>query len=213
MPTSRTAKLSLLCFFTLLILVAALTGFRNTGRWLTREDPLSSADVIFVLSGRMPYRAQEAGKVFGMGYAPEVWVSRPASPASDLEKLGIHFVGEEEYDCEILIHEGVPEAVVHILPDPIVDTEQEVEEAAREMRRAGKTKVIIVTSPPHTRRVKVLWKKLAGDNLGALVHAANEDPFDADHWWRNTRDVSSVVREILGLMNAWAGLPVRPQFD
>jgi hypothetical protein len=66
-------------------------------------------------------------------YAPEVWVSRPESPASNLEKLGIHFVGEEEYDCEILIHEGVSEAVVHILPDPIVNTEQEVEEVAREM--------------------------------------------------------------------------------
>ena len=42
------------------------------------------------------------------------------------------------------------------------------------------------------------------------VHAAHDDPFDADHWWRNTRDVFSVVRETLGLVNAWAGLPVPP---
>jgi len=68
MRTLKTAKLSLLCLFTLMILVATLAGFRNAGRWLTREDPLSSADVIFVLSGGMPYRAQEAGKVFGMGF-------------------------------------------------------------------------------------------------------------------------------------------------
>jgi uncharacterized SAM-binding protein YcdF (DUF218 family) len=208
--TLKATKLSLLCFFTLLILVATLTGFRSAGRWLTREDSLSRADVIFIPSGGMPYRAKEAGKVFGMGYAPEVWVSRPESPARELEKLGIHFVGEEEYDREILIHEGVPEAAVHILPDPIVDTEQEVEEVAREMRRTGKTRVIIVTSPQHTRRVKTLWKKLAGDHLDVLVHAAHEDQFDADHWWRNTRDVLSVVRETLGLVNAWAGLPVRP---
>jgi hypothetical protein len=31
-----------------------------------------------------------------------------------------------------------------------------------------------------------------------------------DHWWRNTRDALAVVREILGLINLWAGLPVRP---
>jgi uncharacterized SAM-binding protein YcdF (DUF218 family) len=210
MRASKTAKRSLLCLFTLLILVAVLAGFRNLGRWLTREDALASADVIFVLSGGMPYRAQEAGKVFGMGYAPEVWVSRPESAASSLEKLGIHFVGEEEYDREVLVHEGVPSAAVRILPDPIVDTEQEVEEVTREMQRAGKAKVIIVTSPQHTRRVKVLWKKLAGENLGVIVHAAREDPFDADHWWQNTRDVFSVVRETLGLVNAWTGLPVRP---
>ena len=79
----KTARLRLLCLLTLLLLVAALAAFRNAGRWLTREDPRSSADIIFVLSGGMPYRAEEAGKVFGMGYAPEVWVSRAESPASE----------------------------------------------------------------------------------------------------------------------------------
>jgi hypothetical protein len=58
--------------------------------------------------------------------------------------------------------------------------------------------------------VRALWKKLAGEHLKAVVRAAREDPFDADHWWRNTRDALSVVREILGLMNVWAGLPIRP---
>jgi hypothetical protein len=56
-----------------------------------------------------------------------------------------------------------------------------------------------------------VWKTLAGDDSTLLVHAARTDPFDADHWWRNTRDISSVVRETLGLMNAWAGLPVPPK--
>ena len=208
--TSKTAKLGLLCFITLLIAGGVMAGFRNAGRWLVREDPLSRADVIFVLSGGLPHRAEEAGRIFGMGYAPEVWLSRPESPASELEKQGVRYIGEEEYNREILIHQGVPEAAVHILPDSVVDTEQEVKEVAREMLRAGKTKIIIVTSPPHTRRVKALWKKLVGNNPDALLHAAHEDPFDPNHWWRNTRDVFSVVRETLGLVNVWAGLPVPP---
>jgi len=207
------AKLTLLCTFILLIFFSVLVGFRGAGRWLKREDPLATADVILVLSGGMPRRAEEAAKVFAMGYAPEVWVTRPESPSSELEQLGIRFVGEEKYNREILIHEGISESAVHILPDPVVDTEQEVEEVAREMRRTGKTKVIIVTSPEHTRRVKALWKKLAGDNPSAFVHAVREDPFDADHWWRNTRDALSVVRETLGLVNVWAGLPVRPHTE
>ena len=81
------------------------------------------------------------------------------------------------------------------------------------MRRTGKTKIIIVTSPQHTRRVKALWEKLVGDNPAALVHAAHDDPFDISQWWRNTRDIFSVVRETLGLVNVWAGLPVRPKSD
>ena len=127
-----------------------------------REDTLSSADVIVVLSGSLPYRAEEAGRLFKMGKAPEVWVSRPDNPAAELQKFGIQFVGEEEYGREVLIRQGVPESSVHIFPDPIVNTEQEVNEIAREMRKAGKTKVIIVTSPQHTRRVRTLWKRLVG---------------------------------------------------
>ncbi len=38
----------------LLIVIAAVVAFRGAGRWLTREDPLTQADAIFVLSGSMP---------------------------------------------------------------------------------------------------------------------------------------------------------------
>jgi uncharacterized SAM-binding protein YcdF (DUF218 family) len=196
--------------FILIILIAGLVMFRGAGRWLNREDPLAHADVIFVLGGGMPQRAAEAGRVYAGGYAPEVWLSQPDNPAAELAKLGIRFVGEDEYNRQLLTHAGVPENAIHVLPGSVVNTEQELQEAARELRRAGKTSVILVTSPQHTRRVWTLWHKLANDDPKAILHAAHEDPFDPDHWWRNTRDVLSVVRESLGLLNAWAGLPVPP---
>jgi uncharacterized SAM-binding protein YcdF (DUF218 family) len=192
-----------------LVLVGVI-GFRGVGRWLDREDTLSHADVIFVLSGAMPQRATEAGKVFAMGYAPEVWLSRPDSPADELAEIGIHFAGEEDYNRQILIHQGVPDSAIHVLPGPVVNTEEELQEVGREMRKNGKATIILVTSPQHTRRVWTLWRKLVGSNPRAMVHGAHEDRFDADHWWRNTGDVLSVVRETLGLVNAWAGLPVPP---
>ena len=123
----------------LLILVAAVVVFRGAGRWLDREDPLAHADVIFVLGGGMPERAQEAAKVYAQGYAPEVWFSRPDSPSDKLAKLGIRFVGEEEYSRQVLVHEGVPESAIHILAGPVVNTEEELQEAGRELRRNGKT--------------------------------------------------------------------------
>jgi uncharacterized SAM-binding protein YcdF (DUF218 family) len=211
MRITKNAKFGMIFVLSLLIGIGALAAFRHAGRWLVCENPLSRADVIVVLSGGLPFRADEGAKVFALGYAPEVWVSRPARPAGDLEKRGVHFVGEEEYDRQVLVFAGVPQEAVHILPDTVVNTEQEVQEIGREMRRTGKTKVIIVTSPQHTRRVKALWKRLVGAPPHALVHAAPEDPFDRDHWWGNTRDILSVVREVLGLINVWAGLPVPPQ--
>jgi uncharacterized SAM-binding protein YcdF (DUF218 family) len=196
-----------------LLVVIGVVVFRNAGHWLVREDPLGKADVIVVLSGGLPFRAESAAGIFESGNAPAVWVSKPAGPQEELAALGIRFVGEEEYNREILVQEGVPDSAIQIFPDAIVNTQDEVEEISREMRRDGKHTVIIVTSPQHTRRVKALWRKLVGDDPRVIVRAAPGDPFDADHWWRNTQDVLAVVRESLGLLNVWSGLPVRPHLQ
>jgi len=42
------------------------------------------------------------------------------------------------------------------------------------------------------------------------VRAATGDSFDPRHWWRTTSDALDVVREALGVLNTWAGLPVHP---
>jgi|HubBroStandDraft_2_1064218.scaffolds.fasta_scaffold00341_10 uncharacterized SAM-binding protein YcdF (DUF218 family) len=197
----------------LLLMVLGVVVFRNVGHWLVREDAVGKADVIVVLSGGLPFRAESAAGVFKSGYAPAVWVSRPIGPQEELAALGIHFVGEEEYNREILVQQGVPDAAIRIFPDTIVNTQDEVGEISREMRRDGKHTVIIVTSPQHTRRVRALWKKLVGDDPRVIVRAAWGDPFDADHWWRTTADVLAVVRESMGLLNVWAGLPVQPHLQ
>jgi len=184
--------------------------FRNAGRWLVREDAIAPADAIVVLSGSMPHRAEGAADIYRQKYAPEVWLTRPLSPEAELNSMGIRFEGEEEYSRDVLIHEGVPPTAVRVLPDEIINTEDEIKEIAREMRLRSKSRVIIVTSAPHTRRVRALWSTLAGQNQICFVEAAHEDPFDRDHWWRNTRDTYAVVRELMGLINASAGLAVRP---
>lgn len=198
--------------FALILLVAlcaaGVIAFRGVGRWLIREDALAPADVIAVLSGGMPWRAEEAARIFRLGDAREVWVTQPEAPRGELASMGVQYFGEDYFNRQVLIHSGVPEAAVRALPDPIIDTQDEVQEISREMRREGETSVIIVTSPQHTRRVKTLWRKLVGDNPRAIVRAAPQDPFDADRWWRNTQDMFSVVRELMGLTNAWLGFPV-----
>lgn len=202
----RTATIAVV----LALITLGVFAFRGAGRWLVRQDPLHPAGVIVVLSGAMPARAEEAARIFRLGYAHEVWLTSPQNPSQELAAMDIHFVTEDAYNREVLIHEGVPDAHIEILPDTIVDTEQEIDEIAREMRRDGITTAIIVTSPPHTRRVRALWRDLAPRNLHIIVRAAYEDPFDANHWWRNTHDALAVTREMLGLLNAWAGLPIRP---
>src|SRR5277367_1561777 len=203
--------LNVLLIVALVVCAAGVFAFRGAGRWLVREDALGPADAIVVLSGSLPARAEEAGRIFRLGYAHQVWVSRPVSPREELEAMGVRYLGEEDFNRAVLVHEGVPEADITIFPQPIVNTEQEIEEITGQMRREQIASVMIVTSPQHTRRVRALWRKLAGNDLRLIVRGAPEDEFDAYHWWRNTHDTFSVVREILGLLNAWLGLPVRPE--
>ncbi|MGC2332885.1 MAG: YdcF family protein [Candidatus Acidiferrales bacterium] len=209
-PLLRHLRVIVLLLVSLALVVGAIVAFRATGRWLVRPDPLAPADVIVVLSGSMPARAEEAARIFQMGYAHKVWITRPVSPVDELARMGIPYAGEEDYSREVLIHEGVPAQAIRILPEPIVDTQQEVEEISREARAEGDRSVMIVTSPQHTRRVKALWRRLVGPNPALIVRGAPEDGFDAHHWWHDTRDAFSVVRELMGLLNVWTGLRVHP---
>lgn len=156
----------------------------------------------------MPLRALEAAKLYRQGYAPEVWLTRTLEPGESLKAMGIPFEGEEVYNARVLIHEGVPAGAIHVLEPPIVNTADEVRVIGKGLEQEKDRSVILVTTKPHTRRVRLLWRKLAPRDCRAIVRAAADDPFDPRHWWRSTGDALDVVREVLGLMNAWAGLPL-----
>jgi uncharacterized SAM-binding protein YcdF (DUF218 family) len=191
-------------------LVLALVIFFGVGRWLVVEDPLAKARAIVVLSGAMPMRAIEAAKLYCEGYAPEVWLTHSTEPAETLEHMGIPFAGEDHYDTLVLLHEGVPAAAIRVLEPPIVNTADEIRVAASALGLAKGDTVIFVTTKAHTRRVRLLWRRLASGHGQAIVRAASGDSFDPRHWWRSTSEALDVVREVLGLLNAWAGLPFHP---
>jgi uncharacterized SAM-binding protein YcdF (DUF218 family) len=184
--------------------------FVNLGRWLDREDPLQKAAAIAVLSGRMPDRALEAAKLYKQGYAPQVWLSYSVEPAASLQKYSVPYAGEETYDRLLLLHEGVPDGAIKILDPPIVNTADEMRTFGNALRHQGETKLIIVTSKVHTRRAAALWRILASKDGQAIVRGVSDEGFRIDHWWGNTSDALDVVREVLGLFNAWAGLPLQP---
>ena len=186
----------------------ALAVFFGVGRWLVVEDPLEKSQAIVVLSGRLPVRALEAAKIYRGGYAPQVWLTRIEEPEASLKQMGINFVGEDFYNLRVLVHEGVPADAIHVLPKSIVNTADEMRVVGAELAEAKLRSVIIVTGKAHTRRVRTLWRRLAADKGRAIVRAAEQDPFDPQHWWRDSSDALDVVREVLGLMNAWAGLPL-----
>jgi uncharacterized SAM-binding protein YcdF (DUF218 family) len=192
------------------IVIVVVAALLSVGRWLEVEDPLVHADVIVILSGRLPERAVEAARIFHAGYAEQVWISPPISPVDDLKGMNISFLGEDFYNEKVLIAKGVPADAIRILDHPDSNTEEEVRQVSEALRDLKYHSVIIVTSKPHTRRVRTIWRKLVGSDPRMTVRYAQDDLYDGAHWWRHTRDGLDVVRETLGLLNAWAGFPLRP---
>jgi uncharacterized SAM-binding protein YcdF (DUF218 family) len=201
-----------LIFVALLILFAAalIVVFFGVGRWLVVEDRLEKAQAIAVLSGDMPIRAIEAARLYREAYARDVWLTRPLEPAASLEALGITYPRGEFFNARVLSHEGVPGSAVHVLDAPIHNTADEMRVIAEELSREKGSAVILVTTKAHTRRVRLLWQRFGASHGRAIVRAAKGDSFDSAHWWRTTGDALDVVREVLGWLNAWAGLPVHP---
>jgi uncharacterized SAM-binding protein YcdF (DUF218 family) len=192
------------------LIVSMFVIFFGVGRWLVVEDPLEKAQAIVVLSGRMPIRAIEAARLYREGYAPQVWLTRPIEPAASLRAKNIPDSGEDFFNSRVLIHEGVPSGAIALLEPPIDNTADELRAVAGELARENASAVIIVTTKAHTRRVRNLWRQLSGGRGRAIARAARGDSFDPVHWWRTTSGVSDVLHEVLGLLNAWAGLPLPP---
>jgi uncharacterized SAM-binding protein YcdF (DUF218 family) len=191
-----------------LILLLAFLSALFVGRWLVAEDPLARAQAIVVLSGRLPMRAIAAAQLYRAGFAPEVWLTRSAEPSASLAALDIPFEGEDVYNTRVLLHEGVPPQAICVLPGFIVNTADELAEVAAALPGDKSGTVIIVTTKVHTRRVRALWKRIANGRGRAIIRASPGDPFDPAHWWRTSGDALDVVRECLGLLNAWADMPL-----
>lgn len=221
-PSSRAVRGSRLTTrawgLVLFLLLAALAGpswwaAATLGRWLVVADPLEPADAIVVLDGNAPLRAAEAAAIFHAGWAREVWLTRGLKPDADVaaaRKADSVHAADEQASRAVLERLGVPPSAIRVVLPEARNTMEELRVVARELARSGGERVIVVTSKAHTRRVRTTWQ-IVGRSAGrAIVRYARLDPFDGTVWWERAEERSIVRHEVLGLVNAWMGFPVRP---
>ena len=195
--------------FVLLGLVYAGYPFllRGLGTYLVLEDPLERAPAIVVLAGEIPFRAMEAAELYKDGWAPKIiltWGKRDEAYYA-LQSLGIKPL---DYNREILLRLGIPSNAVLLLEDEVENTVQELGAIIGLLRANRWSRVIIVTSKSHSRRSAAIWNYLTRENPKAIIRWAKRDPFVVDGWWEKRGFTFVVLREYLGLMNLWLGLPM-----
>ena len=101
---------------------------------------------------------------------PEVWLTkrRETPERRVFAQLGIDIQAEQEYNRYVLERLAVPAHAISMVDEPCLDTADELRPVALKMLDASGP-IILVTSKTHARRVKILWKALAGPSKKAIV--------------------------------------------
>jgi uncharacterized SAM-binding protein YcdF (DUF218 family) len=106
-----------------------------------------------------------------------------------------------------LLSFGVPPAALVIIEKTAQITEDELALVRQEARARGWRRLILVSSPDHTRRVKTIWYRRGGDGgVEAIVRASPYGSFPRDDWWRDRRMAERVLHEYLGLAALYLGV-------
>ncbi|MFN8633869.1 MAG: YdcF family protein [Chloroflexota bacterium] len=186
------------------------------GTYLVVDEPLRPSAAIVVLAGGFPDREDEAVQLYAAGYAPYVVLIREWLGTEEQRTRPEHRDWIWEGRLNYLQRRGVPASAIVTVERTSCMTYDELQLAsqiveslpvANKGTRERDSRVILVSSAYHTRRVQFLWNVIQADRdpearQPALVHAAPERGFSADAWWTSRRSTMRVAREYVGLVTA-----------
>ena len=188
-------RTKVICFSLILCIVCFfVTAFYFAGYWLKGDEKPVKSDAIIVLAGE-PTRSFYAADLYNSGYAPAVYISIPIREhgLKMLDDLGIFIPRMEDIYKQILLKKGVHEQNIHFFGQSSLSTVQEAE-AVSKLFREDSCKIIIVTSPCHVRRAKMIFKDTV-KNCQFRVLGTPYEPFP-EKWWTDQDAARNVLLEM-----------------
>ena len=186
-------------------------GFQAAGLYLVVADRLVPADAIFVIDGMTPAREIEAAILYRGRLAPRIVLTLARDPTPIARRLAGEPTSQERA-ARALLHMGVPARAIVRSTRQADNTEQELKIDYEYAFANGFRRIILVTSPPHTRRVRTIWDARYQAKVPALVYPTSFDSWDAERWWRSRRWLEEGLHELVGIAHFKLGSPL-PTFD
>lgn len=149
---------------------------RALGHALIRQDRMEEGSAIVVLGGDVHRRAPHAALLWRMGLAPLVVTVGGTAGQGEL--------AESAKSARVLVQEGLPASAIRVLDDDAPSTQEEAQAIARLAAAEGWTRLLVVTSPYHTRRAGALLDA-AAPGVEVRMMPSPLDPYDPDGWWRD----------------------------
>jgi len=178
----------------------------TAGLWLPVHDEPAAADAIVILSGE-PRRAISAADLYQQGLAPVIYLGRPVhDPPQAMCDLGFPCPRQEDVMREVLERKGVPREAVRLYGRDLMSTVDEAENLGAALG-PEKRRLIVVTSPYHCRRAKlILSRALPGREIRMV--ATPYERFDVK-WWAHQGSSAAVVSEASKFVFYFLGTPFR----
>lgn len=208
--TFRRALFVLIVLFSLLFFIF-FTGpsLQKMGYLLVVDEIPSPSDAVVVLNTGIEFypRLVQAAEIYRRGLADKVVFNgnRKTDVLRKLEENGFRRCCPWYADAvRILVMGSVPQKdIIWISAEDAYDTVSEAEAVGRELIRRHFTKIILTTSKSHTRRARFIWQNMYENQLAVGMVAAKSDPYDANNWWKDGRQVRWVLAEYGAWVYYW----------
>jgi len=168
------------------------------GQYLVVQHPPAKSDLIVCLAGGDVERGLASADLFARGLAPRIFIAREPLPEGleTLKQKGIAY--PESIDLVTMIFRGlgVPESAVIRSDQPVESTFEEAERVGALIQDKKYRSLILVTSPTHSRRAWLTFRKAIPDkDFRITVAPTPYSKFRAEDWWKNRRYVREVIIE------------------
>jgi uncharacterized SAM-binding protein YcdF (DUF218 family) len=189
-----------------LVAVTVVALLRGAGAWLVVADPLPArGDAIVMLAGAPAARLLETAALYQRGVAPHVAVTRERRSAATITAIrrGVTLPEPHDEATRQLRVLGVPANAITVLRGRAYSTLSEARLIARWACRTGRHSLVVVTSPSHTRRARLILRRALAPDVVLAVRPAPADFFPRRRWWRHRQTAKLVLSEYQKLVNYW----------
>lgn len=154
----------------------------QVARFLDVSEPPHAVDYVMVLGGGDDTRPFVAAALYAAGLAKGVLVSA-TKRAPEVED-GL-YPPEEVVLRKTLHHQGVPDPAIIVLDGLSDSTRDEAAALGRFLEQHPDASVGVVTTNYHTRRTRMLFRRLLGERAARVCFfAAPTDGYTPNNWWQ-----------------------------
>ena len=178
----------------MLFVSGCILAFIQAGLFLDgfSQQP-EKADLIVALGGDNGSRIHMAAELFNQGLAPSVLLTGLEGSPADTRSYYLN------WRARFLVERGVPDNML-MFDAQSANSWEEAVNTLRLMQVQDWQRVLVVSDPPHLRRLAWVWGKVFEDSGKEYrLIAAPLEGWTPGRWWENDKSAQYVLMEVIKL--------------